>query len=111
MMDKKAIQRAGDQSNQFQVAGDLVMVSGITEERAKEIAEIQVRKVMEELSKESEPLAAERISQFNQRLVTKMSDQEDLSVFADPGFQLQLRKAQLRAACTSEVDDHELLVT
>jgi hypothetical protein len=47
-MNEKQRQSAGENSQQIQVAGDLVLMSGVTESRAREIARAQAVEVVRE---------------------------------------------------------------
>jgi hypothetical protein len=102
-------QRAGDGSQQVQVAGDLVVVHGVTEERALEIATDAARSVLTEYSRESAEKAQPRIDEFNVRLVREMGDQQVLDALSEPAMQVLLRRAQLSASSTEREDDYELL--
>jgi len=106
---KKQRQEGGDGAQQIQVAGNLIQVTGITEERAVEISRAQSRIAIKEFTEEASVEASARIEEFCERLVDDMSARGLLPAFADPGFQTLLRKAQLHAASTSEEGDYELL--
>lgn len=104
---KRQTQSAGDGSNQFQVAGDLVI--GITEDRAREIARSEALKVRSEFTLEAHKIAEERISALEEEFIPALADSGGLQAFADPSFLLLVRKAQEMAASTSEARDHQLL--
>lgn len=102
-------QRAGDNSNQTSV-GVVNVYNGITEERAREICKEMYAVVARDMTQEAVNVASERVAQFADILLPKMANYDkQLSAFADPAYQLALRKAQMSAACTSEVSDYELL--
>jgi hypothetical protein len=107
-MNSRQQQRSGPGSQQIQVAGDLVMV-GLTQERAIEMVREQARLAVQEFTAEAECVALERINSFGEKLVGDLAELGLLKAFADPAFQVLLRKAQLHAAATTEDSDHELL--
>lgn len=102
-------QRGGPNSQQIQVAGDLVLLQGVTEERAKEIAADAARKVVEELTTEAGVNAAGRIGAFDEALVEKLALAGELGVFADPAFHVILKRAQLGAASSEREADYDML--
>jgi len=100
-------QQAGAGSQQFQIAGDLIL--GITEERAVEIAKEQSRIAIQEFTAEAAVEANARMDSFDEKVVNDLSARGLLESFADPAFQILLRKTQLHAASTSVEADYELL--
>src|ERR1022692_3382833 len=106
-MSRRQRQQAGTGSQQIQVAGDLVL--GVTEERAVEIAKEQSHIAIQEFTVEAVAEANARMEKFSEKVVGDLSAAGLLAAFADPAFQILLRKAQLHAAATSEAADHELL--
>lgn len=102
-------QKAGSGSNQVQVAGDLVIVQGVTEERALQIARDAARDIISEYSAESHQVADERISKFDQAMVRNLSQSDLLGALGDPALQVTLRKAQIGAASTEREADYEIL--
>src|SRR5258708_21218153 len=106
-MSRSQRQQAGVGSQQIQVAGNLVF--GVTEERAVEIAREQSRIAAQEFTVEAVAEANARIENFSEKVVSDLSASGLLTAFADPAFQILLRKTQLHAASTSEAADHELL--
>jgi hypothetical protein len=107
-MADRQLQRAGDNSQLVQVAGDLVQ-GGVTYDEANTIAEIQARKVAAEHFAAGEALANERMERLNQRVLQTLQAVERLAAFADPSFQISLKRAQLGAACTDEDADYDML--
>ena len=103
-------QRAGSNAQQIQVSGDLVVSTGVTEARAKEIALEAARSVIADFSDEAKVIGANRIGHFDQRLVSDFAADGHLSAFADPAFHVSLRQAQLGAASTERLSDVDMLV-
>lgn len=105
----KQAQTAGDNSIQTTV-GVVNVYQGITEERAREICQEMYAVVARDMTQEAVNTASERVTQLADILLPKMASYDkQLSAFADPSYQLVLRKAQMSAACTDEVSDYELL--
>lgn len=105
----KQTQTAGDNSIQTTV-GTINVYQGITEARAREICNETYAVIARDMTQEAVNTASERVSQLADILLPKMvSYDKQLSAFADPAYQLALRKAQLSAACTDEASDYELL--
>lgn len=106
-MSRSQRQQAGAESQQIQVAGNLVL--GVTEKRAAEIAREQSRIAIQEFTAEAAAEASVRMDRLDGKVVNELSAHGLLTAFADPAFQILLRKTQLHAASTSEDADHELL--
>ncbi|TFB58965.1 LPO_1073/Vpar_1526 family protein [Cryobacterium sp. Sr3] len=100
-------QSAGANSTQVQASGDVVI--GISESRAREIAEVTARSVVAEYTDESIYQIQERIIKLDDRVIASLIRSGRLSVFADPGFQRAYKKAQNGAAVSDREDDYELL--
>jgi hypothetical protein len=100
-------QEGGVGAQQIQVAGDLVL--GVTEQRATEIASEQARIAIQEFTAEAAAEASSRMDKLDEEVVDELSARGLLTAFADPAFQILLRKTQLHAASTSEDADYELL--
>ena len=108
-MSNKLIQKAGDNSQQLQ-ANNMVVQIGIDEKRAREIFNERALQLKEEYSREALAIAHDRISEFENRLISKMEAVEGvLEAFADPSFQLLLVEAQKAAASTERPADYDLL--
>ncbi|HEV2374126.1 MAG TPA: LPO_1073/Vpar_1526 family protein [Streptosporangiaceae bacterium] len=101
-------QEAGDGSQQIQ-AENVYVIQGVTEERAVEISRKQAYLVVRELTDEAREEAERRIASLEDKLIAELTAKNGLQAFADPGFQVLLRRSQLQAASTSEDSDHELL--
>ena len=100
---------SGAGSQQIQIAGDLVQVLSVTEQRAVEIAREQSRIAIQDFTAEASAQAAIRMERVVNKVVDELSTRGLLESFADPAFQVLLRKTQLHAATTSEDADYELL--
>ena len=106
-MENKQVQKAGDNSQQFQ-ANNMTVNLGIDEKRAREICQEMHLQLKKEYTEEALRVAELRVSEFEDRLMTKMKDGA-LEAFADPSFQLLLIEAQKTAASTERPADYDLL--
>jgi hypothetical protein len=102
-------QKAGQGARQIQVAGDLILNQGITEERALEIARLEARRLMEEQAIEAWSSIEKRLEDFEHRAVSALSRKGTLNSFADPAFIKTFKKAQDSAAATARAEDHDML--
>jgi hypothetical protein len=109
MMLGKQKQKAGTHASQIQVAGDLVVQEGVTEDRASAIAYDAARQVLAEYSEEAREIGMARISAFDGTLVIRLAASNLLDAFRDPAFQVLLRKAQIGAASSEREKDYDLL--
>lgn len=100
-------QSAGDHSTQVQASGDIVL--GVTEPRAREIAEQAAKAVIAEYADESVRLVQERIIKLDDRVIASLIREGRLEVFADPSFQRSYTKAQAGAAVSDQDNDYDLL--
>lgn len=110
-MTERQTQRAGDNSSQVMVTGDLVVVQGVTELRAQEIAYEAAKAVVANYSEEAAETGLSRIQELDERIVAALSKAEKLEAFADPAFQVDLRRAQIGAASSGQSDDYDLLAS
>ncbi|MFF2269291.1 LPO_1073/Vpar_1526 family protein [Cellulosimicrobium cellulans] len=101
-------QRAGAGAQQIQVMGDLKI--GIDEVRARDIAREQARLAIEEYAGEARAEADARIARFDEMLLERMHS-DDLGAFAEPDFQVALRRTQIEAATSPRESDWEKLAT
>jgi hypothetical protein len=108
MADKQS-QDAGDGSLQIQ-ADKIVVIQGVTEARASEIALAKAKQILEEYHAQGRQIADSRIGIFDSGLIAHFAERGLLQVFADPGFQVLLRKAQMQAAVTGTDEDNQLLI-
>jgi len=103
------IQKAGDNSQLLHV-GELTIVQGIDEKRAREIYDEKFEIAKKNFTEEAFNIANERVKELESKLIPKMNAMDDgLKAFADPSFQLLLVEAQKTAAATERVEDYELL--
>lgn len=108
-MNNKQVQKAGENSNQFQ-AQTIVVNSGIQEKRAREIFMEMFDVARRDLTQEAKEIAAERIGRFENDLIPKIEKVEGaINAFADPDFQFALTSAHKTAASTNRESDYALL--
>lgn len=102
-------QKGGDGSTNIQ-AQQMVMHVGIDEKRAREIYQEMNLQLRQDYSQEALNIANARVTEFENRLMPKMSQVGGaLEAFADPSFQLLLVEAQKAAASTERPADYDLL--
>ena len=95
--DLEQQQKAGDNSTQIMVAGDLN--TGITEQQARDICRAECAIALQNWAFQAGAFAEARIQKLEDKVLPKMlSYDKNLSIFGDPGFQILLRKAQIAAA-------------
>jgi hypothetical protein len=102
-------QKAGANAQQYQIAGDLVINQGVSEERAHEISRQTFHDMIAEFSVESHETAGVRVEKLDVRYIKQLADAGLLEALADPAYQVTLRKAQLGAASTERESDYDLL--
>jgi hypothetical protein len=100
-------QSSGDNSTQVQAAGDVFV--GISEQRAREIAQETARQVIDVYADEGVRLIQDRILKLDDRVIAALIREGRLEVFGDPGFQRSYRKAQEGAAVSENESDYDLL--
>ncbi|WP_110239284.1 LPO_1073/Vpar_1526 family protein [Nocardioides gilvus] len=100
-------QRAGDNAKQIMVAGDFN--ENITLDQAMEVAELVARRVVSEHFEKADALGVVRIEKLNERVLNRLNALDKLSAFADPAFQVLLRKAHIGAASTERDGDYDML--
>ena len=108
-MNDRQVQKAGADSQQFQVAGNFIFNQGVTEERAYEIADFTARQAITEFSAEATSLAYARMQEFDQKLVKVLASLNQLEAFADPAFHVMLAKAHLGAASSDREANLDML--
>ena len=100
-------QNAGKNSQQLIV--DKLFV-GITEERARAIADESAKKALQEYSNESEILIQKRLKRLDSKLIRRLSKIEHgFEKLADPSVQKLLWEAHLTAAATERSTDYDML--
>lgn len=108
-MTDKQQQKAGDNSQQFQVQ-TMIVNNGIEEKRAREIFHEMFDVARRDLTKEAKEVALERVEKFENDLIPKIEKIEGaINSFADPDFQFTLTSAHKTAAATDRENDYELL--
>jgi hypothetical protein len=108
-MGNKQIQEAGNNSQQLQ-SNNMIVNIGIDEKRAREIYHDMTSQTRMEYTKEALEVTNSRVTEFENRLFTKMKAVDGvLEAFADPSFQLLLVEAQKTAASTERPPDYDLL--
>ena len=112
MIENKQKQTAGDNSTQIQagIIQCITNVTGIDEDRAREICREEYALTRQDWTSEAISIADSRVRIFEDRLLPKMIQYDkSLRFFADPSFQFTLRKAQIAAASSERVEDYDLL--
>ena len=105
----KQVQKAGDNSQQFQ-SENIIIYNGITEERCRAIFNEQNQPARKEYTEDAYRIADERVGKFEERFMPRITQVENaLPSFADPAFQFLLRQAQQTAAATEREADYDLL--
>lgn len=110
MSGERLAQRAGDDSTQFQVNGDLVVNQGVSAEAAAAIAAHIGRAAAESYTAEALDKASGKIEELVHKAVTRFTETNNLGSFADPAFQKLLHKAQISAAASDGEGDIDMLV-
>lgn len=110
MSGEHLAQRAGNDSTQFQVNGDVVVNQGLSVEAAIAIAEQVGRSAAEIYTAEAWAKASGRIEELALKTVAQFTGTDHLEAFADPSFQKLLRKAQISAAACDGEGDIDMLV-
>lgn len=85
-------------------------ITGITEERCRDIFDEKLPVALHDYSAEAEFVAKGRAFKFRQRLVPRLGEEEKgFDSFTDPSFQFLLMEAQKAAASTDRESDYEVL--
>lgn len=109
MENSKQTQKAGENSQQYQI-GTIIVNQGITEERAREIYSEMIPSSLKDYTSDAYALANQRIGKLENCVLPKLNEIDGLlQSFADPAFQILLKKAQQSAAATEREDDYALL--
>ena len=104
-------QKAGDNSTQMQANTIVNYISnGIDENRARLICREEFEVARKELTHDALEIATDRVNKLEDRLLPKMQQYDDsYKIFADPSFQMALKKAQLVAAASERENDYDML--
>lgn len=108
----KQNQSAGDNSTQMQagVINNYTIVNGIDEARARSIWKEEYAIAKQELTEEAQMVAVNRVHQLEEKVMPKLlAYDKSMSFFADPSFQILLRKAQITAAASERKADYDML--
>ena len=82
----------------------------ITEDKARLICKQEFQQALQNWSFEAGILVEQRVRKLEDKVFPKMLDYDNkLSIFADPSFQLLIRKAQISAACSDREEDLDML--
>ena len=102
-------QYAGSDSNQYQISNYIVN-QGISEERVRSIFAELIPQALESYTQDAYKIASSRIDKLETTVIPRIMDIDGaIAMFADPAFQVLLRKAQQSAAATERDDDYGLL--
>ena len=104
---RRQSQSAGDNSTQVLASGDVIV--GVTEDRAREIAESAARDILDKYADEGVRTIQDRITKLDDRIIASLIREGRLEVFADPGFQRSYKRAQEGAAVSDRENDYDLL--
>jgi hypothetical protein len=99
-------QKAGDGANQYQI-GTVVM--GTDEKRVREIVNEMLSQALAPYFAQARYSARERVNEFEDNLIQKMTKKNILDAFADPSFQIILMQTLKAAASTERPADHDML--
>ena len=94
-MESKQIQKAGENSQQYQ-AGTIIINQGTTEERVKAIFSEMIPSALQAYTSDAYAIAKQRIEMLENNVWLKLDTIDGfLQAFADPAFQILLsRKIQ-----------------
>lgn len=85
-------------------------ITGITEERCRDIFDEKLPVALRDYSAEAEFVAKDRAFKFRQKLVPRLGEEENgFASFIDPSFQFLLIEAQKAAASTDREADYDVL--
>lgn len=105
----KQIQEAGNNSQQIQ-AQIVTINNGVSEASLRNIFSDVTKVAIQQYTEEALNTAYYRINQLENTLIAKVTKLEkELDCFADPKFQLLLRKAQISATMTDKEENYDLL--
>lgn len=102
-------QKAGSNSEQLQVSGDLTVNVGLTAAEGMKVAELVAKETAAAFTVEALKIAMTRIEILDAKLIAVLDQREALAALADPAFQMLLKKAQRSAASSEREADYERL--
>jgi hypothetical protein len=109
MTPDRQVQRGGD-GNQFQAGRDIVHITGLDVETAREIFESRAVMLRAELTAHAEAVVNARVTGLERALFAKFGTPELLQAFANPDFQFNVLEAQRSAARSGDAADIDLIV-
>lgn len=110
MEEVNQLQKAGKDSQQIQIGNVIINSAGITEERARAVFNEMIPQALANYTEEAQKIATGRVNKLEERIMPQINQVEGLlPAFADPAFQVLLRKAQQKAAITERENDYDLL--
>ena len=102
-------QKAGDGAQQFQ-ANQIIINQGITEERARSIFTEMIQQSVVAYTQDAYETVYRRIDKLENVVFPRLARIDGaLEHFADPAFQIVLRKAEQSAAATEREEDYSML--
>lgn len=108
MVNDRQVQKAGDNSQQFQ-ASNIIINQGITEERARVIMDEKLQSTVQYYTQEAHHIAEQRIKLFADDLIPKLVKENLLDELKDPSIQILLSESQRTAASSERPADYSLL--
>ena len=105
-MTDKQTQKAGNNSRLIQVE---TVIVGVDEKRVREVIDEKLNIALQNFTSEAANEAKNRAEKFNKSLIQRMVQENALTAFSDPSFQILLIEAQKRAASTEREPDYNLL--
>lgn len=109
MENSKQIQKAGENSQQVQIA-NATFVCGVDEKRVREVCSEVAVEAVKSCTAEATATALARIENFTTTLIPRVERiEKDFQSFSDPSFQFLLQSAQKTAACTDREMDYAML--
>lgn len=109
MKKNKQIQKAGDNSQIVQ-ANNINININPDKNEIKEISKQTATLVFKESTDQALELIKQRLDKLENIIIEKMPYNEDvISCFKDPSFQLLLKKAQLSASLTDKETDYQII--
>lgn len=109
----KQDQRAGENSTQIQagtINNNYYSITGVSEATARDICRHEYQVAMQNWTEQASMIVEQRVAKLEDKIMPKMiAFDNELKMFADPAFQILLRKAQISAASTDKDADYEML--
>lgn len=107
----KQTQKAGDNSSQLSVSGNLVIQqSSLTVKDVNDIVELHVSNIRAGLTQEASEVATKRVTEFEGKLVNRLNEAGLIDILRNPGYQFNLADASRAVASSDEADTEGFLV-